>query len=161
MSWRKVLGCGSYRNFTGIQFDQLPLINCMVGPCPDKVGYLMACVLISAISQPVSLSGHDDPSRFEWHRQWHWIDSYIDNYVVIASLKSEPMGKLINRMPGSHLLISSLPGSALWRHVKWLCKLHKLTSILKRLPSKLDINRHSPCILYLPWTESRGSTFNP
>ena len=28
------------------------------------------------------------------------------------------MGKLINRLPGSHLLISSLPGSALRMHVE-------------------------------------------
>ena len=34
-------------------------------------------------------------------------------YVIIASLKSETMGKLINRIPGSSLLISSLPGKAL------------------------------------------------
>ena len=34
------------------------------------------------------------------------------NYVIIASLKSETMGKLINRIPGSLLLISSLPGKA-------------------------------------------------
>ena len=31
----------------------------------------------------------------------------------IGSLKSEAMGKLINRIPGLRLLISSLPGSAL------------------------------------------------
>ena len=37
----------------------------------------------------------------------------IENYVMIASLKSETMGKLKNRIPGSRLLISSLPGSAL------------------------------------------------
>ena len=36
----------------------------------------------------------------------------IANYVIIASLKSETMGKLMNRIPGSCLLISSLPGSA-------------------------------------------------
>ena len=47
------------------------------------------------------------------------------------------MGKLINRKPGSRLLISSLPGSAL------------STSVLKALPGKLDIKRHSPSILYL------------
>ena len=33
----------------------------------------------------------------------------IDHYVIFASLKS----KLINRIPGWRLLISSLPGSAL------------------------------------------------
>ena len=34
-------------------------------------------------------------------------------------LKSERMGILINRIPGSHLLISSLPSSALKTHVEW------------------------------------------
>ena len=32
----------------------------------------------------------------------------IENYLIIASFKSETMGKLINRIPGSCLLISSL-----------------------------------------------------
>ena len=41
------------------------------------------------------------------------------NYdVIIASLKSEPTCKLINRIPSSRLLISSLPGSALRAHVE-------------------------------------------
>ena len=44
------------------------------------------------------------------------------NNVIIASLKSETMGKLINRIPGSRLLISSLPGSALRTHVESLGK---------------------------------------
>ena len=35
-------------------------------------------------------------------------------------LKSEILGKLINRKPGSRLLISSLPGSALRTHVESL-----------------------------------------
>ena len=43
-------------------------------------------------------------------------------YVMIASLTSETMGKLINRIPGECLLISSLPGSALRTHVKSLGK---------------------------------------
>ena len=36
----------------------------------------------------------------------------IDNYVLIGNLMSELRGKLINRIPGSCLLISSLSGSA-------------------------------------------------
>ena len=44
------------------------------------------------------------------------------NYTIIASLKSETMGKLMNRIPGWHLLISSLPGSALRTHVESLSK---------------------------------------
>ena len=43
-------------------------------------------------------------------------------YVIIAGLKSETMGKLINRIPGSRLLISSLPGSALRTLVESLGK---------------------------------------
>ena len=50
------------------------------------------------------------------------------------------MGKLINRIPDSRLLISSLPGSA---------SLAMSTSVLKALPGKLDIKRHSPSILYV------------
>ena len=48
----------------------------------------------------------------------------IENYVihVIASLKSETMGKLINGIPGSHLLISSLRGAAFRTHVESLGK---------------------------------------
>ena len=43
-------------------------------------------------------------------------------YVIIASLKRKTMGKLINRIPGSRLLIPSLPGSALRTHVESLGK---------------------------------------
>ena len=39
--------------------------------------------------------------------------SKIENFVIIASLKRETMGKLINIITGSRLLISSLPGLAL------------------------------------------------
>ena len=44
------------------------------------------------------------------------------NYVIIASLKSDTTGKLINRTPGVRLLISSLLGSALRTHVESLDK---------------------------------------
>ena len=43
-------------------------------------------------------------------------------YAIVASLKSETIGKLINRIPGGCLLISSLPGSALRTHVESLGK---------------------------------------
>ena len=46
----------------------------------------------------------------------------IENYVIIAGLKRETIGKLINRIPGSCLLISNLPGSALRTHVESLGK---------------------------------------
>ena len=46
----------------------------------------------------------------------------IENHFIISSLKSEALGKLINRIPGSCLLISSLPGSTLRMHVELLGK---------------------------------------
>ena len=46
----------------------------------------------------------------------------IENYVITASFMSETTDKLINRIPGSRLLISSLPGSALRMHVESLGK---------------------------------------
>ena len=45
------------------------------------------------------------------------------------------MGKLINRIPGSSLLISSLPGSALRTHVKSLDK-------------PRDVNKHSQILAW-------------
>ena len=42
----------------------------------------------------------------------------MEKCVIIASLNSETMGKLINRIPDSPILISSLPGSALRMHVE-------------------------------------------
>ena len=65
-----------------------------------------------------------------------------------ASLKSEQTCKLINRIPGSRVLISSLPGSASRMHVESLCKPRDSTSILEAMPGKLDNKRHSPSILY-------------
>ena len=60
----------------------------------------------------------------------------IENYVIIiASLKSETMGKQINRIPSSCLLISSLPGSALRTLVESLGKPH-------------DVNKHSQSLAW-------------
>ena len=44
----------------------------------------------------------------------------VENYVILAILNSETMGKMINRIPGSRLLISSLSGSALRMNVESL-----------------------------------------
>ena len=72
-----------------------------------------------------------------------------ENYVIIASLKIETISKLINRNLGSRLLISSLPGSALRTLVESLGKPRNVNNVLKALPGKLDIKRHSPSILYI------------
>ena len=50
------------------------------------------------------------------------LNTKIENYVLFASFKSETISKLINRIPGSRRLISSLPGSALRKLVESLCK---------------------------------------
>ena len=54
-------------------------------------------------------------------------------YVIVASLKSEIMVKLINRIPGSRLLISSLPGSALRTYVESIGKPPNVNKHSKRL----------------------------
>ena len=58
------------------------------------------------------------------------------NYVIIASLKSETMGKLINRITGSRLLISSLPGSA-------------LRTLVESLGKPRDVNKRFQSIAWL------------
>ena len=76
------------------------------------------------------------------------INAKNDDYVIMASLKSEPMGKLVNRKPCSHLLISGIPGSDWRTHAYSLDRetCHS-KSILKALPGKPDIKIHSPSIL--------------
>ena len=76
----------------------------------------------------------------------------INNYIIVAILKSGSIGKLINRISGLCLLISSLPGSASRMHVESFGKPRDSTSVLETLPGKLDMKRHSPtqaCILYI------------
>ena len=46
----------------------------------------------------------------------------MENYVIIASFKSKAMGKMINRIPGLRILISTLPGLALRMLVESLGK---------------------------------------
>ena len=51
-----------------------------------------------------------DMYLYQFMMTLHFLNE--ENYIIIASLKSETMYKLINRIPGSRLLISILPGSA-------------------------------------------------
>ena len=60
----------------------------------------------------------------------------IENDVIIDSLKSETIGKLINRIPGSFLVISSLPGKAL----RTLVVITRLAVIIASLKSKQWVN---------------------
>ena len=59
------------------------------------------------------------------------------------------MDKLIDIIPGLLLLVLSSPGSASRTRVESLHKPRDSTSVLKALPGKLDIKRHSPSILYV------------
>ena len=61
------------------------------------------------------------------------------NNVIIASLKCETMGKLINRIPGLRLLISTLPGPALRLHVE---SLGKPSDVNKLSQSLIPKNTH-------------------
>ena len=64
----------------------------------------------------------------------------IVSYIIRARLKIKTMDTLINRIPGSRLLISSLPASALRMHVESdSASLAMSTCVLKALPGKLDI----------------------
>ena len=63
------------------------------------------------------------------------LNQTIENYVIIASLKIETMGKLINRLPGSRLLISSLPDSA-------------LRMLVESLGKPRDVNKHSQSLAW-------------
>ena len=54
------------------------------------------------------------------------IDAESKNNVIFTSLKNESIGKLINRILGECLLISSLPGSSLRTHVESHGKLHNV-----------------------------------
>ena len=97
----------------------------------------------------MSISGHDPNAHFNDIINGAESTQKIFIYVIIASLKSESLGKLINIIPGSPLLIAILPGKASRTHVESLWKPDESTSVLRALPGKLDIKRHSPSILYL------------
>ena len=62
------------------------------------------------------------------------FDTEIDYYVIMTRLKSEPTCKLIDRIAGSCILVSSLPGSASRMHVELLSKPRDSTSVLEALP---------------------------
>ena len=103
-----------------------------------NVAYLMACAIIR--SSYISLHFLNDVVNDVKSTR-----KLIKNDVMIASLEKERTCKLINRIPGSPLLMSSLPGSAFRMHVESLGKSRNSTlSVLEALPGKLDIKRHSP-----------------
>ena len=73
----------------------------------------------------------------------------IENYVIIASLKSEKMGILINRIPDSRLLISSLPGSALRKHVESLSKASRCQQAFSKLCLVILVSKDTHLVFYI------------
>ena len=61
---------------------------CIATRWPDKRCLSQACTFIRSSWR----------CTFKWRRQWHFIDTKIDNYVLIASLNSESASILINRI---------------------------------------------------------------
>ena len=100
------------------------------------------------INSVVPLSCHDDVALFEWRCKWRWINTKIENCVIISSLKSKTMRKLINKIPGSRIWYQIYQARLWERMLNRSASLGMSTSVLKALPGKLDIKRHSPSILY-------------
>ena len=73
------------------------------------------------------LSGHNGVALFNEVAQT--LNQHKNlKIIIIASLKSESVGKLINRIPGLRPLISSLPGLALRMHAELLGKPHNVNN---------------------------------
>ena len=83
------------------------------------------------------LSGHDDVALLNDVANGAESTTKNENYVIIASVKRETMGKLINRIhvPGEYLLISSLPCSA-------------LRTLVESLGKPRDVNKHSQSLTW-------------
>ena len=64
----------------------------------------------------------------------HFLND-VANYIIIAPLKSETIGKLINRILGSPLVKSILPGSA-------------LRMLVESLGKPRDVNKHSESLAW-------------
>ena len=127
----------------------------------------------------LSLSGHDDVALFERRRQWRWINKEIRNYIIIASLKS--VQQWVNWLIEYQVRVFwyQVYQARLWeRMLNRSTSLAMSTNVLKALPGKLDIKRHSPSILYLmslrrdkkilfditrlvEWSEERNLLYHP
>ena len=72
-----------------------------------------------------------------------------ENYVIIACLKCETMGNLINSIPGLRFLYQVYQAPLRERMLKCSTSLAMPTSVLEALPGQHDIKRHSPSFLYI------------
>ena len=72
----------------------------------------------------------------------HFLNDVVDDIESTGKLNIKSACKLIDRIPGLRLLISSLPGSASRMHVESLGKPRDSQTVLEALPGKPDIKRH-------------------
>ena len=87
------------------------------------------------------------------------FDTKTENYIILVSLKSETTCKLINRIPVSHLLMSSLPGLALKLHVESHDKPGNSTSVLEYVLKRVSFeSKDCTKELKLECTYSLGQT---
>ena len=85
--------------------------NCIAKRCLINVVYLTACAL----------------NIRSWWRctfwmTWHWMETKIDSYVIIASLNSESAWKLINRTPGFTSFDIKLTRLNLIENASWIAR---------------------------------------
>ena len=96
------------------------------------------------------LSGHNDVALFEWRRWWRWMNKKKNKkYVIIASLKS--VQQWVNWFIEYQVRVfwyQVYQARLLERMLNRSASLTMSTSVLKALPGKLDINKHSPSILF-------------
>ena len=70
-------------------------------------------------------------------------------FITERLLMGRKESNQINKLPGSCLLILSLPGSTSRTHIESLSKPRDSTSVLEALPGNLYIRRQSPSILFI------------
>ena len=86
-------------------------IKCSIACCLINIVYLTACAFIRTWWRCTCWMM--SPMTLNWHKK-----STITSYSLVWRLNQ--LGKVINRIPGLHLLSSSLPGSASRTHVESL-----------------------------------------
>ena len=137
-----ILLYGIVLSFITLEYDFLSVtihINCSAARCLKTL----------SISPNVPLSGYDDVALFEWRRQWRWMDT--KNRSLRLVWRVNQLGKLINGIPGSRLLISWLPGSA------WLATQASRCQQAFSKPCLVNlISKDTHLVFFMNWTGKEG-----
>ena len=107
-----------------------------------------------------------DSIFYQNYRQRHTvipITTVRSHCFIIASLKRDSIGKLINRIPGSRLLISSLPGSACFEDACWIAPQASRCQEAFSKPCLVNLlsKKRSPSILGVQWLSGRVLDLRP